>query len=136
MPGTRSMRWRPSSAATAASSWLRFWAKRSSAPPLLAASPTVATLDVTGGAPELNPHFRRLVAEARRLGRAVIDRCNLTILFEPGQEDLAAFLAAWAVGQYRAMHEAAYLATSLASLVAAGGLAVYAVAFQRKTRNM
>ena len=61
---------------------------------LLAASPTVATLDVTGGAPELNPHFRRLVAEARRLGRAVIDRCNLTILFESGQEDLAAFLAA------------------------------------------
>jgi radical SAM/Cys-rich protein len=51
------------------------------------------TLDVTGGAPELNPHFRRLVAEARALGCRVIDRCNLTILSEPGHEDLAAFLA-------------------------------------------
>ena len=61
---------------------------------LLAASPSVRTLDITGGAPELNPHFRRLVVEARRLGLEVIDRCNLTVLFEPGQEDLAAFLAA------------------------------------------
>jgi len=60
---------------------------------LLAASPAVATVDVTGGAPELNPHFRRIVTEARRLGRTVIDRCNLTILCEPGQEDLAEFLA-------------------------------------------
>src|SRR5688572_19212658 len=54
----------------------------------------VATLDLTGGAPELSPHFRRLVAGARALGVRVIDRCNLTILFEPGQDDLAAFLAA------------------------------------------
>jgi len=53
----------------------------------------VPTLDITGGAPELNPHFRRLVREARRLDRKVIDRCNLTILEQPGQEDLAAFLA-------------------------------------------
>ena len=51
------------------------------------------TLDITGGAPELNPHFRYLVTEARVLGARVIDRCNLTILEEPGQEDLAAFLA-------------------------------------------
>jgi len=51
------------------------------------------TLDITGGAPELNPHFRRLAAGARALGLQVIDRCNLTILFEPGQEDLAEFLA-------------------------------------------
>jgi radical SAM/Cys-rich protein len=50
-------------------------------------------LDVTGGAPELNRHFRALVTEARRLGVHVIDRCNLTILEEPGHEDLAAFLA-------------------------------------------
>jgi len=50
-------------------------------------------LDLTGGAPELNPHFRRLVSQARREGVEVIDRCNLTILFEPGQEDLAEFLA-------------------------------------------
>lgn len=60
---------------------------------LLAISPGVDTVDLTGGAPELNPAFRRLVTEARRLGRDVIDRCNLTILFEPGMEDLADFLA-------------------------------------------
>ena len=54
----------------------------------------VATLDITGGAPELHPQFRSLVAAARRLGRHVIDRCNLTILQEAGQEDLGEFLAA------------------------------------------
>ena len=54
----------------------------------------ISTLDVTGGAPEMNPHFRRLVSGARQLGVTVIDRCNLTILEEPGHEDLAAFLAA------------------------------------------
>ena len=54
----------------------------------------VTTLDLTGGAPELNAHFRRLVRSARALGVQVIDRCNLTILSEPGQADLAAFLAA------------------------------------------
>ena len=53
----------------------------------------VATLDLTGGAPELNLHFRTLVRGARALGVRVLDRCNLTILSEPGQEDLAAFLA-------------------------------------------
>src|SRR4249920_1436256 len=53
----------------------------------------VATLDITGGAPELNPHFRTWVSAARALGVRVMDRCNLTILEEPGQEDLAAFLA-------------------------------------------
>jgi radical SAM/Cys-rich protein len=55
------------------------------------------TLDVTGGAPELNPHFRSLVTTARDLGVHAIDRCNLTILGEPGQEDLAEFLAAQGV---------------------------------------
>jgi len=50
-------------------------------------------LDLTGGAPEINPHFRHLVAYARRAGIRVIDRCNLTILSEPGYEDLAQFLA-------------------------------------------
>ena len=54
----------------------------------------VRTLDLTGGAPELNPHFRYLVAEARKLGVKVMDRCNLTVLNEPGHEDLAEFLAA------------------------------------------
>ena len=53
----------------------------------------VGTLDVTGGAPELNPLFRSLVERARALGVRVIDRCNLTVLEEPGQEDLAQFLA-------------------------------------------
>ena len=52
------------------------------------------TLDLTGGAPELNPHFRDLVRAARARAVRVIDRCNLTILLEPGHEDLAAFLAA------------------------------------------
>jgi len=52
----------------------------------------VQTLDLTGGAPELMPHFRYLVKAARELGVTVIDRCNLTILNEPGQEDLAQFL--------------------------------------------
>jgi radical SAM/Cys-rich protein len=51
------------------------------------------TLDLTGGAPELNRNFRPMVARARSLGVEVIDRCNLTVLFEPGQEDLAEFLA-------------------------------------------
>jgi radical SAM/Cys-rich protein len=55
---------------------------------------SVSTLDVTGGAPELNANFRYLVESASALGRKVMDRCNLTILQEPGQEDLGAFLAA------------------------------------------
>src|SRR4051812_9060086 len=50
-------------------------------------------LDLTGGAPELNPNFRALASAARARNVRVIDRCNLTVLFEPGQEDLAAFLA-------------------------------------------
>jgi radical SAM/Cys-rich protein len=48
----------------------------------------IPTLDITGGAPELNPSFRRLVAEARRAGAHVMVRHNLTVMFEPGQEDL------------------------------------------------
>ena len=59
----------------------------------LAANPGVRSIDLTGGAPELNPQFRRLVLAARERGLRVIDRCNLTILEEPGQEDLADFLA-------------------------------------------
>ena len=53
----------------------------------------ITTLDLTGGAPELHPRFRELVRRARDQGVRVIDRCNLTILLEPGQEALAAFLA-------------------------------------------
>lgn len=53
----------------------------------------IPTLDITGGAPEMNPSFRDLVEQARQLGRHVIDRCNLTILVAPGFEDLPGFLA-------------------------------------------
>lgn len=53
----------------------------------------IGTLDLTGGAPELHPQFRRLVRDARSLGTEVIDRCNLTVLQEPGQDGLADFLA-------------------------------------------
>ena len=55
--------------------------------------PSIHTLDLTGGAPEMNPMFRELVLEARKLDVTIIDRCNLTILLEPGYEDLAGFLA-------------------------------------------
>ncbi len=58
----------------------------------------IRTLDLTGGAPELNPHFRDLVRAARALGVEVLDRCNLTVLSQPGQEDLAEFLAMQRVG--------------------------------------
>jgi radical SAM/Cys-rich protein len=53
----------------------------------------ISTLDITGGAPELNPNFRWMVDQARSLGRHVIDRCNLTVLLVGGQRDLAGFLA-------------------------------------------
>lgn len=64
---------------------------------LLPTAPALHTLDLTGGAPELHPQFRRLVSAGRAHGLKVIDRCNLTVLFEPGQEDTAEFLAAHAV---------------------------------------
>lgn len=61
---------------------------------LVARSNAIETVDITGGAPELNPSFRYLVQSFSELGRRVIDRCNLTILLEPGMEDLPDFLAA------------------------------------------
>ncbi len=54
---------------------------------------SITTLDLTGGAPELNENFRYLIIEARRMNVTVIDRCNLTVLLEPGFEFLADFLA-------------------------------------------
>jgi len=57
------------------------------------AKKSITTLDLTGGAPELNPLFRELIKQAHAMGVHIIDRCNLTILEEPGQEDLADFLA-------------------------------------------
>ena len=61
---------------------------RAAAPPA-----RIPTLDITGGAPELNPQFRFLVTEAPRSGRRVIDRCNLSVLLLPSQRDLVGFLA-------------------------------------------
>ena len=61
---------------------------------LLDLNSTIAVVDLTGGAPEMNPGFRRLVIEARRRHLRVIDRCNLTILLEPDYTDLPEFLAA------------------------------------------
>ena len=54
----------------------------------------ITMVDITGGAPELNPHFEHLVIEARALGCGVMDRCNLTVFFVPGREHLPEFLAA------------------------------------------
>lgn len=53
----------------------------------------IKNLDLTGGAPELNPHFKHLIEQARAMSVHVMDRCNLTILTEPNQEGLADFLA-------------------------------------------
>ncbi len=60
---------------------------------LMDTAPALHTLDLTGGAPELHPQFRELIKAGRTRGLKVIDRCNLTVLFEPGQEDTAEFLA-------------------------------------------
>lgn len=60
---------------------------------LLAHEPQITLVDITGGAPELNPHFRDFIAAIRAMGKDVVDRCNLTVLFEKNQEDTAEFLA-------------------------------------------
>ena len=60
---------------------------------LLDESREIETLDITGGAPELNANFRMLVIHGRTRGLRVVDRCNLTVLFEPAMEGLATFLA-------------------------------------------
>lgn len=60
---------------------------------VLAASPSLRAVDITGGAPEMNPQFRRLVMGSRALGLDVMVRCNLTVLQQPGQEDSPAFFA-------------------------------------------
>lgn len=56
-------------------------------------APSIHTVDLTGGAPEMNPEFKHFVREVRALGKRVIDRCNLTILLEDGYEGMAEFLA-------------------------------------------
>jgi radical SAM/Cys-rich protein len=57
------------------------------------AGTSIPKADITGGAPEMNPHFRWLVKEIRNLGRSVMDRCNLTVIFMKGNNDLPEFLA-------------------------------------------
>ncbi len=64
---------------------------------LVQANRGIRTVDVTGGAPELHPDFRAMVLAFRVLGRAVVDRCNLTVFFESGMEELPEFLAAHGV---------------------------------------
>ncbi len=59
---------------------------------LLVHEPQIQIVDLTGGAPELNPHFRYMVKNIREMGKDIIDRCNLTVLFLPGQENTALFL--------------------------------------------
>jgi len=68
------------------------WETMQGALALLDRLPSLRTVDITGGAPELNPHFQRLVAAATERGRHVIDRCNLTILLSPRFADLPAWL--------------------------------------------
>ena len=61
---------------------------------IIAATPSIHTVDITGGAPEMNPHFRWFVAACRAIGKQVIDRCNLTIVMaNPKYRDLPNFLA-------------------------------------------
>ena len=60
---------------------------------LILDSPNLRCVDITGGAPELNPHFREIIQKVKQPKREIIDRCNLTVLFEKGQEDTADFLA-------------------------------------------
>jgi len=60
---------------------------------LLSKNNTVKTVDITGGAPELNINFKKFVLSIRKMNKNVIDRCNLTVLHEKGQEDTANFLA-------------------------------------------
>jgi radical SAM/Cys-rich protein len=59
---------------------------------LMAHSPELKTIDLTGGAPEMNPYFKKLVIAARSMNLEVIDRCNLTIFYEKGFEDIPQFL--------------------------------------------
>ena len=60
---------------------------------LLSGNPEIHTVDITGGAPELNPEFRYLVKELSSMKKKIIDRCNLTVLSEKGQDDTIEFLA-------------------------------------------
>lgn len=61
---------------------------------IIAATPSIKTIDLTGGAPEMNPHFRWFVEECSKLGKQIIDRCNLTIIrANPKYHDLPEFLA-------------------------------------------
>jgi radical SAM/Cys-rich protein len=78
---------------------------------LLERSPSITTIDLTGGAPELHPAFRDIVRRARALGRQIMDRCNLTVLELPRHHDLAAFLAEHRVEVVASLPHFAGLAT-------------------------
>lgn len=60
---------------------------------VLGATPALTTVDLTGGAPEMNPHFEYFVKECRKLGQTILDRCNLTVFFVRGKDHLPRFLA-------------------------------------------
>ena len=75
----------------------------------------IPTVDITGGAPELNPNFRWLVKQATALGRHIIDRCNLSVLLLPSQTDLAYIPR----GTQRGNHRVAAVLSSLANQRAA-----------------
>jgi radical SAM/Cys-rich protein len=89
-------------------------------------------LDLTGGAPELNPGFRRLVRRARGLGLRIIDRCNLSVLGEPGQEDLPDFLAAEGVEMVASLP--CYLAENVDAQRGTGVFAASIAGLQRLNR--
>ena len=82
---------------------------------LLARSHAVTVVDLTGGAPELHPSFRSVVDECRRIGKQVIDRCNLTVLLEPGMEGTAELLAEQRVERRRLVYRATGARTSTSS---------------------
>ncbi|MDR4496090.1 MAG: arsenosugar biosynthesis radical SAM (seleno)protein ArsS [Nitrospirales bacterium] len=64
---------------------------------VLAVTPSITTVDITGGAPEMNPHFEYLVKECRKLDRTILDRCNLTVFLVKGKTHLPEFLADYGV---------------------------------------
>ncbi len=70
---------------------------------LIAENDGINTVDLTGGAPELNPHFKYFVRKLYNMGKEIIDRCNLTVMLEPGQEETGQFLKDHKVVLYSSM---------------------------------
>ena len=84
---------------------------------LLARNPELEVLDLTGGAPKLNESVRALVGGAAAIGKRVIDRCTLTVLLVPGQEDTAAFLADHGVEMQRTIRRSSTVLFSDGSML-------------------